>query len=111
MLQENPPNSPRLTVRKRGRRPATSIDGNGVEIGEQIATPRKARHVAPPIRGPPDATATIAKFQAISSLSRASVYRMINRGDLRSITVGTRRLILLSSWHQLIAKQLAEQEG
>ena len=83
---------PRLTVRKKGRRSG------------------KVRHPALGQTASRDATATISKFKDISDLSRPTIYRMIDRGDLKSVTIGRRRLILLDSWSALIARQLAEQD-
>jgi hypothetical protein len=69
--------------------------------------------IAPPMVSdlPPRKTAGVREFQKISDLSHASVYRLINSGDLKSIRIGRKRLILLDSWHQLIERRAAEERG
>jgi predicted DNA-binding transcriptional regulator AlpA len=48
-------------------------------------------------------TATIPEFCRISGISRARVYEMLAAGQLESVVIGRRRLIVLESYRQLIA--------
>jgi hypothetical protein len=49
-------------------------------------------------------TANVARFQAISGLSKDSIYKLINSGEIRSVVICGRRLIDLDSFRQLIAR-------
>ncbi len=49
-------------------------------------------------------TATVAQFCVISGLSRDSVYKLINSGEVRSVIICGRRLIDLDSYRALIAR-------
>jgi hypothetical protein len=51
-------------------------------------------------------TVTIQKFIEISGLSNTTVYGLLNRGELESVNVGRRRLILLASYRRLLDRQL-----
>ena len=48
-------------------------------------------------------TATIPEFCRISGIGRSKTYEMIGAGDIDSILVGGRRLIVLDSWRRLVA--------
>ncbi|MBV9151307.1 MAG: helix-turn-helix domain-containing protein [Alphaproteobacteria bacterium] len=52
-------------------------------------------------------TATIDNFCAISDIGRSKVYELLDAGDLDSIKIGKRRLILLDSYRKLIERQRA----
>jgi excisionase family DNA binding protein len=57
----------------------------------------------------PQKTASVRAFKDISGLSPPTIYRLLAAGDLASIRIGRKRLILLSSWDELIARrQVAE---
>jgi excisionase family DNA binding protein len=51
-------------------------------------------------------TVTIQKFIEISGLSNTTVYALLNRGELESVNVGRRRLIVLASYRRLLDRQL-----
>jgi hypothetical protein len=51
-------------------------------------------------------TVTIKRFLEISGLSNTTVYGLLNRGELESVNVGRRRLILLASYWRLLDRQL-----
>ena len=52
-------------------------------------------------------TATITGFVRLSGISRSKTYLMLDSGELESIHVGSRRLILISSYRKLIEQQRA----
>jgi len=59
--------------------------------------------------GPPIAerviSAPINEFCVLSGLGRTKIYELLNTGDLASIKIGNRRLILLDSYRQLIDRR------
>lgn len=63
---------------------------------------KKAANPAPP---PEPIAISVNDFCAAAGISRPTVYRMLNRGDLKSITIGAKRLILMQSFRDLIARQ------
>ena len=50
-------------------------------------------------------TATIGNFCEISDIGRSKVYELLDAGDLDSIKIGKRRLIVLDSYRRLIERQ------
>ena len=52
-------------------------------------------------------TASIVNFCEMSDLGRSKVYELLDAGDLDSIKIGKRRLIILDSYHKLIERQRA----
>ena len=50
-------------------------------------------------------TAPVSEFCRISGIGRTRVYELIAAGELDSITVGKRRLIVLDSYRRLIERQ------
>ena len=50
-------------------------------------------------------TVTIKRFLEISGLSNTTVYGLLNRGELESVNVGRRRLILMASYWKLLDRQ------
>ena len=50
-------------------------------------------------------TAPVGEFCRISGLGRTRVYELIAEGDLESVLIGKRRLILLDSYRRLIDRQ------
>ena len=52
-------------------------------------------------------SAPINEFCVLSGLGRTKVYEMLDGGELDSIKVGKRRLILIDSYRQLIERQRA----
>jgi len=52
-------------------------------------------------------TATIKNFLELSGLGRSKVYELLADGSIESIYVGTRRLVLLDSYHRFIERQRA----
>jgi excisionase family DNA binding protein len=53
-------------------------------------------------------TASVKEFQATTGLGHTTVYELIKRGDIESIKIGRKRLIILNSYLRLIARRLAE---
>jgi excisionase family DNA binding protein len=58
---------------------------------------------------PETVTAGISKFAKIADVSRPTIYRMLAAGDLKSIKIGSKRLILLDSYRDLIARRVTEE--
>lgn len=56
------------------------------------------RHAVEPI------TVTIRQFGEISNLSKDSIYKLINSGEIRSVVICGRRLIDLASYRSLVAR-------
>jgi hypothetical protein len=55
-------------------------------------------------------TATIPRFREISGIGRSKIYEMLDAGELESVHVGTRRLIVVDSYRRLLARlQAAER--
>ena len=52
-------------------------------------------------------SASVSEFCQISGLGPSSVWKLLREGELQSIAVGRRRLILLASYHQFIERQRA----
>ena len=50
-------------------------------------------------------TLGVNDFAAATGLSRPTIYRMIGRGEIQSFTVGTKRLIVMDSYRELIARR------
>ena len=50
-------------------------------------------------------TAPINEFCSLSGLGRTRVYELIGTGDLESITIGKRRLVIIESYRRLIERQ------
>ena len=57
---------------------------------------------------PETVTAGISKFAKIADVSRPTIYRMLAAGDLKSIKIGSKRLILLDSYRDLIARRVTD---
>ncbi len=52
-------------------------------------------------------TAGIGEFCNLSGLGRSRVYQLISEGQLDSITLGKRRLVIIDSYRALIDRQRA----
>jgi excisionase family DNA binding protein len=52
-------------------------------------------------------TASVKTFSEISGLSRMTIYRLIHSGALRSVKLGTRRLIVIESYRKYLAELVA----
>jgi hypothetical protein len=52
-------------------------------------------------------TATIPEFRRLSGISRSRIYELLDAGEIESIHIGTRRLILMDSYKRLIERQRA----
>jgi hypothetical protein len=61
----------------------------------------------------PDAplTATVAQFKRISGLGKTSIYELIKAGDLRSVRICGRRLIVISSYNDLLDRSQETAES
>jgi excisionase family DNA binding protein len=54
-------------------------------------------------------TAPVGEFCRLSGLGRTKVYELINAGELESITIGKRRLIVMASYTRLIERRRAAE--
>jgi predicted DNA-binding transcriptional regulator AlpA len=52
-------------------------------------------------------TATIPEFRRLSGISRSRIYELLNAGELESVCIGARRLVLIDSYRRLIERQTA----
>jgi excisionase family DNA binding protein len=50
-------------------------------------------------------TASIGEFCRLSGIGRTKVYELLGEGNLESISIGRRRLIVLDSYRRLIQSQ------
>ena len=50
-------------------------------------------------------TANIGQFMRLSGLGRSRVYELLTSGELDSVYIGSRRLILVDSYRRLIERQ------
>jgi hypothetical protein len=56
-------------------------------------------------------TATIPRFREISGIGRSRIYELLDAGDLESVHLGARRLIVIDSYRRLLAKLQAVEAG
>lgn len=52
-------------------------------------------------------TAPIGEFCVLSGLGRTRVYELISAGEIDSVTIGKRRLVIIESYRRLIERQRA----
>jgi hypothetical protein len=50
-------------------------------------------------------TATIPEFRRISGIGRTRIYELLDAGEIESIHIGARRLILVESYRQLVERR------
>jgi hypothetical protein len=50
-------------------------------------------------------TATIPEFRRLSGIGRSKIYELLDAGEIESIHIGARRLILVDSYKRLIERQ------
>jgi hypothetical protein len=50
-------------------------------------------------------TTTIPEFRRISGISRSRIYELLDAGELQSVHIGVRRLIIIKSYLDLIERQ------
>jgi predicted DNA-binding transcriptional regulator AlpA len=50
-------------------------------------------------------TATIPEFRRITGISRSRIYELLDAGEIESVYIGTRRLVLIDSYRRLIQRQ------
>jgi len=49
-------------------------------------------------------TVTVKEFGVVSGLSKDSIYKLINSGEIRSVVICGRRLIDMASYRALVAR-------
>src|SRR5271169_2833398 len=49
-------------------------------------------------------TATIPEFRRLSGIGRSRIYELLDAGELESVYIGSRRLILIDSYRKLIER-------
>jgi hypothetical protein len=54
-------------------------------------------------------TATISEFRRISGIGRSRIYELLDDGEIESVHIGYRRLILLDSYRRLLDRQRGKQ--
>jgi predicted DNA-binding transcriptional regulator AlpA len=54
-------------------------------------------------------TATIPEFRRLSGISRSRIYELLDAGELESVHIGARRLVIVDSYRQLIERQRGRQ--
>jgi hypothetical protein len=50
-------------------------------------------------------TTTIPEFRRLSGIGRSRIYELLDAGEIESIYLGTRRLILVDSYRRLIERK------
>ena len=53
-------------------------------------------------------TMPVIPFMRASGLGHSKVWEMISSGEIETITVGKRRLVVVDSYRRLVARKLAE---
>lgn len=56
-------------------------------------------------------TVSIAEAIRTTSLSQATIYRMIGRGEIDTVKVGTRRLVKMSSLRKILGDDATHMGG
>jgi hypothetical protein len=56
-------------------------------------------------------TATIPRFREISGIGRSKIYELLDAGELESVHLGARRLIVIDSYRRLLGRLQREQAG
>jgi hypothetical protein len=56
-------------------------------------------------------TANIGQFMRLSGLGRSRVYELLTSGELDSVYIGSRRLILVDSYRRLIERERTAGPG
>lgn len=54
-------------------------------------------------------TVTVEQFSEISQLGKTTIYKMIKRGDLKSVRVYGRRLIVVQSYFDFVNRETTEE--
>jgi len=54
-------------------------------------------------------TCTIQEFGRVSGIGRSRIYELLDAGELESVYIGSRRLIVIDSYRRLIERQRAAQ--
>jgi hypothetical protein len=49
-------------------------------------------------------TATITEFRRLSGIGRSRIYELLDAGELESVHLGARRLIIVDSYRRLVAR-------
>lgn len=50
-------------------------------------------------------TATIPEFRRLTGISRSRIYELLDAGEIESVYIGARRLIVIASYLQLVERQ------
>jgi excisionase family DNA binding protein len=69
-----------------------------------MTTTKQSVHSTPPIAVSPDEAARLA------GIGRTSLYAALAKGDLKSIKIGTRRLIKIEAIHEWLASYQTDTE-
>jgi len=69
-----------------------------------MTTTKQSTHSTPPIAVSPDEAARLA------GIGRTSLYAALAKGDLKSIKIGTRRLIKIEAIHEWLASYQTDAE-
>jgi hypothetical protein len=54
-------------------------------------------------------TATVTQFRQLSGLGNTRVYELIAAGELATVAVGKRRLVIIASYHAMLERLLAAE--
>jgi hypothetical protein len=79
----------------------------------RLSEPAQRRRPTSAVSTPPHTpqqTVSINDFKALTGLSRMSIWRLTRSGELRSFKSGKKRLIVLNSWNEYVARRLAAEE-
>lgn len=52
-------------------------------------------------------TCTIPEFRRLSGISRSKTYELLDAGELESVHIGARRLVIVASYRRMIERQRA----
>jgi predicted DNA-binding transcriptional regulator AlpA len=54
-------------------------------------------------------TTTIAEFRRLSGISRSRIYELLDAGEIESVHIGARRLVVVESYRRLIERLKTQQ--
>jgi predicted DNA-binding transcriptional regulator AlpA len=54
-------------------------------------------------------TVPVGEFVEISGIGRSTVYAMLRSNELRSVTIGKKRMVLVESYREILERAMGEQ--
>jgi hypothetical protein len=54
-------------------------------------------------------TAPLGEFVEISGIGRSVLYKMLKSGELQSVTIGKKRMVIVASYRELLERAMRDQ--